>query len=198
MTIELWVTYVATILVLMSTPGPSQILMLTNSANYGWRRSTLTAFGDLTANVLQMLAAGLGLAAVLTANGSALVVIQWLGIAYLVWLGIKMIIKTSPNGLQQDHRGEAPLLRSLWLQGFITSAANPKAVVFFAALFPQFIVPGSDFLQQLFILSLTYIVIDGCFLTAYGVGASWIVSWLIGDSMLWIQRLGAASMLVAA
>ena len=198
MSIEVWATYVAIVLVFMSTPGPSQILMLSNSANHGWRRSILTAIGDLTANTLQMLAAGLGLAIVLTTYANALLAIQWLGVIYLIWLGIRMITKSSSNDLQGDRYDEKPSLRMLWLQGFITSAANPKAVVFFAALFPQFMASNFDFVSQFLILTATYIVIDGCFLTAYGMGACWVVSRIVGESKLWIQRLGAASMLFAA
>ena len=64
MTVEIWLAYVGTVLLLMSTPGPSQLLMLSNSATNGLGRGLFSAFGDLTANLLQMLAAGLGLAAV--------------------------------------------------------------------------------------------------------------------------------------
>ena len=83
MTLETWTLYVVTVLALMSTPGPSQLLMLSNSGAHGFRKSTFTAMGDLTANALQMLAAGLGLASVtlfkksneyafcLSANGEA-------------------------------------------------------------------------------------------------------------------------------
>ncbi len=63
MSFEIWIVYVTTVLIMMSTPGPSQLLMLTNSATNGFSRSLFTLFGDLTANVCQMLAAGLGLAA---------------------------------------------------------------------------------------------------------------------------------------
>ena len=64
MPIETWTMYVLTVLALMSTPGPSQLLMLSNSGVHGFKRSLATAAGDLSANALQMLAAGLGLAAV--------------------------------------------------------------------------------------------------------------------------------------
>ena len=87
-----------------------------------------------------MLAAGLGLSAVLTTTRNGFAVMKWIGVAYLVWLGVKMI--------RRSLRSELPLVgtsptsrKRLWLQGFITSAANPKAVVFFAALFPQFSQP---------------------------------------------------------
>ncbi len=97
MTIELWVVYVATVLLLMSTPGPSQLLMLSNSMTHGFRRSAFTALGDLTANLLQMLAAGLGLAVVIASSFYALTIIKWLGVAYLIWLGWRMIRKAGSS-----------------------------------------------------------------------------------------------------
>ncbi len=97
MTLEIWTIYVGTVLALMSTPGPSQLLMLSNSAAHGFTRSLSTAAGDLTANALQMLAAGFGLAAILTASANALTVIKWAGVIYLIWLGVRMIRKANPK-----------------------------------------------------------------------------------------------------
>ncbi|MEM9629054.1 MAG: LysE family translocator [Pseudomonadota bacterium] len=198
MTIETWMLYVATVLALMSTPGPSQLLMLSNSGAHGFRRSLATAAGDLSANALQMLAAGLGLAAVIAASGTALAVVKWAGVAYLLWLGIRMIRRANPNNSASGQARQVVSLRQLWLQGFVTSAANPKAVVFFAALFPQFLQADSPFWPQLLILSLTYIVIDGCFLSAYGAGASWISRRLRGSAKAWVERIGGAFMILAA
>ena len=76
MTLETWTIYVAAVLALMITPGPSQLLMLSNSAAHGFRRSLATAVGDLTANACQMLAAGLGLAAILAATENALLIVK--------------------------------------------------------------------------------------------------------------------------
>lgn len=198
MTLEIWAIYVATVLALMSTPGPCQLLMLSNSANHGFRRSTMTATGDLTANALQMLAAGFGLAAVLAAPANALLVIKWLGVAYLIWLGFRMIRKANASGAQRMHDGSTTSLKTLWLQGFLTSASNPKAVVFFAALFPQFISPDFAFASQFLLLSVTYIVIDGLFLSAYGIGASWVASRFKGETKAWIERIGGTFMIGAA
>lgn len=197
MSVETWLIYVLTVLALMSTPGPSQLLMLSNSAVHGLRRALATAAGDLTANALQMLAAGLGLAALIAASGTALAVIKWAGVAYLIWLGLRMIRRagTSSDGPEAATRAS---LRQLWLQGFLTSAANPKAVVFFAALFPQFIDGAAPFWPQFLILSATYIVMDGCFLTSYGVGASWIVRRFRGSARAWIERAGGGFMIFAA
>lgn len=194
MSIEAWLIYVATVLALMSTPGPSHLLMISNSVANGFSRGLFTAWGDLTANLLQMLAAGLGLAALLLTVEHALTVIKWLGVAYLLWLGIRMVRRGgAAAGATQPASPKA-----LWLQGFVTSAANPKAVVFFAALFPQFISASEPFWPQLAILSATYLVLDGLFLAAYGAAAGRLASRLKGPASRWLDRLGGTFMITAA
>jgi len=197
MSLEFWIIYVAAVLALMSTPGPSHLLMLSNSATFGFKRSLATVCGDLMANALQMLAAGLGLAALLASSGHALLVIKWLGVGYLVWLGVRMIRKAGIGSLSSRNPAETSL-RTLWLQGFITSASNPKAIVFFAALFPQFINADTPFWPQFFILSVTYILIDGLFLSAYGIGSGWIAAKFAGPGRAWIERLGGGFVIAAA
>ena len=198
MLIETWTLYVMTILALMSTPGPSQLLMLSNSGVHGFQRSLATAAGDLSANALQMLAAGLGLAAIIAASATTLTVIKWAGVAYLIWLGVRMIRRAKPDDPNHSAQKGRATLRSLWLQGFLTSAANPKAVVFFAALFPQFLSADMAFWPQFLILSATYIAIDGMFLSAYGLGASWIVARFKGYARVWVERIGGGFMIGAA
>ena len=198
MPIETWFAYVATVLALMSTPGPSQLLMLSNSGAHGFHRALATAAGDLSANALQMLAAGLGLAALIAASATALSVIKWAGVAYLVWLGVRMILRAKPDDPLTGERKPRVGIGSLWLQGFLTSAANPKAVVFFAALFPQFISADLPFWPQLLILSATYIAIDGLFLSGYGLGADWIARRFKGAAKVWIERIGGSFMIGAA
>lgn len=198
MSIEIWMLYVATVLALMSTPGPSQLLMMSNSASHGFKRSLATATGDLTANALQMIAAGFGLAALIASSGYALSAIKWFGVVYLIWLGIRMIRKADPTKSGQMLEAAPITIRALWLQGFVTSAANPKAVVFFAALFPQFIQPEHAFGPQFLILAATYIVMDGMFLSAYGVGANWAAQKFKGEARAWVERVGGGFMIGAA
>ncbi|RVV97088.1 LysE family translocator [Mesobaculum littorinae] len=198
MSLDVWLVYVATVLALMSTPGPSQLLMLANSGAHRFARSLSTAAGDLSANILQMLAAGFGLAAIIAASGTALAAIKWAGVAYLIWLGVRMIRKAGPEQAGPAHARSNPSLRKLYMQGFLTSAANPKAVVFFAALFPQFITAHQAFWPQFLILSVTYVVMDGLFLSAYGASASWIANRFRGSAKIWIERAGGSFMIVAA
>jgi threonine/homoserine/homoserine lactone efflux protein len=156
----------------MITPGPSHLLMLSNSMSNGFRKSTATAFGDLSANFLQMLAASFGLASILLQFQDFFTVIKWLGVAYLLFLGIRLLLSKGAK----IGEGKRSSSKALFWQGFITSAANPKAVIFFAALFPQFINPAAPLLMQFICLSLTYIVIDGTFLLFYGKFAQIIKS----------------------
>ncbi|MEM6914219.1 MAG: LysE family translocator [Pseudomonadota bacterium] len=197
MPLETWAVFVVTVLTFMITPGPSHLLMLSNSMTHGFRPSLATAAGDLVANALQMLAAGLGLAALLAASHSAMTVVKWLGVAYLLWMGIRMWRSSHALDRQQGDR-RPHSLRVLWLQGFMTSAANPKAVVFFAALFPQFIDPERPFLAQFLALSLTYLAIDGLFLSGYGAGAGWLAARLKARAGFLMQRMGGAFLIAAA
>ena len=194
MTPETWLAYVVAVLLLMSTPGPSQLLMMSNSIANGFRRSLATAAGDLTANVLQMLAAGVGLGAVVVASETAFSVIKWLGVAYLVWMGLE---KWRTAGRGKLSTGASAPLRALYVQGFVTSAANPKAVVFFAALFPQFISTGTAFWPQFAILSGTYVALDALFLTLYGGSAHWFAKRLSAAARTNLDRL-AGGFLIAA
>ena len=196
MSIELWILYAATVAALMSTPGPSHLLMLSNSLAHGAKRSVATAVGDLTANFLQMLLAGLGLAALLTTFENALFYIKWAGVLYLAFMGLQMIFAKEGHG--DKHAAKKASLKRLWMQGFITSASNPKAVIFFAALFPQFISASGPFWLQFAILSATYLIMDGVMLTLYGAGAGWIAARVSEKLQARLKRVGGAFMVGAA
>lgn len=197
MPIEIWLIYVATVLLFMSTPGPSHLLMLSVSASNGFRLSLATAAGDLSANIIQMILAGLGLAAIVASSRYGFALVKWAGVAYLIWMGVRKIIESFKHQVGSGL-GPRASLGTLYLRGFITSAANPKAVVFFAALFPQFISPDRALAPQLLVLGATYVVIDGLFLCAYGKGASWIAEKIAGRYRVWIDRAAGTGLVAAA
>ncbi len=167
MPMETYLLYLAAVAVFFATPpDTSQLLIISNSVKHGLRRSAYTIAGDLTANSLQMTGAAFGLAAIISTSATAFIWIKWLGVAYLVWIGVQLI-------LSKDQRDEVAANSSgqsfrLFRQGFVTSMANPFAVVFFGALFPQFIDPTLPVLPQLLILGLTYLVVDGAILLVWG------------------------------
>jgi threonine/homoserine/homoserine lactone efflux protein len=194
---ETWLLYLATILLFMSTPGPSHLLMISVSMSNGFQRSLATAAGDLSANTLQIMLAGAGLAAIITSSRYGFAVLKWGGVAYLVWIGLRTILASFKN---QDTARPLPKasLRALWLRGFITSAANPKAVVFFAALFPQFINSQAALAPQILVLGATYILVDGAFLSVYGKSGSWLAQRLSQRFALWIERASGIGLIITA
>lgn len=167
MPLETYLIYLTAVAVFFATPpDTSQLLIISNSMRHGLRKSIFTILGDLTANCLQMTVAAFGLAAIIATSATAFIWIKWLGVAYLIWIGLQLVLS---GGQQTDTAasGSDSALR-LFKQGFITSMANPFAVVFFAALFPQFIDQTASILPQLVILGATYLVIDGAILVLWG------------------------------
>ena len=198
MSVESWIAYVATVLLFMSTPGPSHLLMASVGMSVGFRRSLATAAGDLSANAIRMALAGLGLASALMASRYGFAALKWLGVAWLVWMGVRQIRASfgSRPGAASPVRAASP--GRLWTSGFVTSAANPKAVVFFAALFPQFVDPARDLAPQLLVLGATYVVIDGAFLCAYGAAARWAGARAGGRLHRWVDRVAGGGLIATA
>lgn len=194
---ETYLIYLGVLAAFFATPpDTSQLLIMSNSMRHGLRRSMATVAGDLTANTLQMTAAAFGLTAVVAASADALWVVKWLGVAYLLWIGLRLML--SQPVAQTATAAPRARLSVLFRQGFLTSSANPYAVVFFGALFPQFIDPASPVLPQLFVLGATYIVVDGATLIAWG----WVaqrtlgrVRWMQG---VWLNRVSGGLMVGAA
>lgn len=196
MNTELWLAYVTTVLILMSTPGPSHLLMLSNSLGNGFSRSIATATGDLSANIVQMTVASLGVVSIIYSSRAFFSFIKWAGVCYLIFMGVTQFRKRFDPSVAVIRRVRT--LGSLYWQGFMTSAANPKAVIFFAALFPQFVNPTTPTGKQFAILGMTYLVIDGCFLMVYGGSAVWIESRFRRHVGRHMNHISGALLVVAA
>ena len=167
MTLGTYLLYLAAVAVFFATPpDTSQLLMISNSIRHGVRRSLWTVAGDLSANCLQMTAAAFGVSSLVAISADFFVWIKWLGVIYLLWLGLKLILRRDPVDIVQGAPVESAW--HLYQQGGLTSLANPFAVMFFAALFPQFIDPAAAILPQLIVLGGTYLLIDGVILILWG------------------------------
>ncbi|MEM9910927.1 MAG: LysE family translocator [Pseudomonadota bacterium] len=194
MSVETYLLYLIVLGAFFATPpDTSQLLVISNSLRYGVKRSLATIAGDLSANATQMTLAAFGLTAVIAANANALWVVKWLGVIYLAWIGLKLMLSKP-----QQERAEAAPRGRLFRYGFITSSANPYAVVFFAALFPQFIDPAAPVLPQLLILGGTYLVVDGLILLLWGWAATRTLGRVKALTGLWINRISGALMIGAA
>ena len=193
---KLYVAYLATVTVFFAIPpGLSQVLMISNSLRHGWKRSTATILGDLSANSLQMLAAAFGLAVLIANSASLLTTIKWAGVVYLLYIGYKTFIAVPPDLSRQTSTLVSR--RRPYLQGLVTSATNPKAVLFFAALFPQFLDLSLPIWPQLFLLGATYLLIDSILLMAWGSGAERVLAGLRRNGRL-LNRVSGGMMFGAA
>lgn len=163
-----YITYLFAVTAFFATPpDTSQLLIVSNSITHGLRRSAFTIIGDLTANAIQMCAAAFGLAAAIATSQTAFILIKWLGVTYLVWIGVQLF-RNGGADLKGAETGVHASSGRLFKQGFFTSLSNPYAIVFFAALFPQFIEPTSSVYWQVAVLGVTYLIFDGLILVAWG------------------------------
>ncbi|MEM7289763.1 MAG: LysE family translocator [Pseudomonadota bacterium] len=171
MSIEVYFLYLATLFVYFTAPPDStELLVVSNSLRHGYKRTLNTIAGDLTANTIQMTVAAFGLGAIIYTSANALTWIKWFGVAYLMWMAISLFFKRSAPGIGRHKAAESRI--NLFQQGFVTSAVNPYAIIFFTALFPQFIDPADAILPQLLILGATVLLFDFVSLTVLGLAAT--------------------------
>jgi homoserine/homoserine lactone efflux protein len=185
MTLSTYLLYLLAVSLLIVTPGPTMLMCLTNAVNHGPVRALASAAGALAASVVVMALSALGLGALLAASEAAFTVLKVLGAAYLVYLGVKTF--RSSGALQG---AAAPANRSLFMQGFLVGASNPKALLFFSAFFPQFIDPASPVLPQFAILAGTFVAGDFLMLVATAFGVGRIAHWLRDARVVrWVNRV---------
>jgi threonine/homoserine/homoserine lactone efflux protein len=187
MTLATYLLYVAAVALLIVTPGPTMLMCMTNSINHGPRRAMTSVAGAVTAVLGVMVLSAMGLGALLAASETAFTTAKVVGAAYLIWLGIRTF--RSDAVLKVDE-GAVPPRRSFYLQGFLVGASNPKAVLFFAAFFPQFLNPSAPILPQFAALALTFMAMEFTVLTTCALGVSRLVPLLRSSGPVrWINRI---------
>ena len=139
MTFSTWLTFFAAGWMISLSPGAGAISCMSAGMRYGYRRGVWNILGLQSAIVLLIAIVALGLGAVLAASLLAFNVIKWLGVAYLVWLGIQQWRSETKPLQVSDETAHA--LRQLFVQGFLVNASNPKGIIFMLAVLPQFIGP---------------------------------------------------------
>jgi threonine/homoserine/homoserine lactone efflux protein len=177
MTTTSWLLYVAAVFVLTVTPGPSVLMCVSTSVNLGARRALIASLGSTCAIVGIMVLSALGLGAALSASELLFNVLKWLGAAYLAYLGVTSLLSARTE-ISVSGSASASSHRRLFAQGFLVGASNPKAILFFGALFPQFIDPSASQLPQFMLLGLTFVFFELLWLTIYAVSAARAKVWL--------------------
>lgn len=160
--------FAATELLLSMTPGPAVLLVISQGIRRGYASSQRGAAGILAGNAIYFALSAMGLGALLIASKRVFDVLQILGAAYLILIGLRMLIR--PAKLEEQSVQEVGSSGS-FLQGLLTQLSNPKAIVFFTALLPQFIDPARPIAMQLLILGVISIVVELPVLLLYGYAA---------------------------
>jgi homoserine/homoserine lactone efflux protein len=168
MSFEAWLLFVLTDTVLCFTPGPAVLLVVSTALTMGAGPGLRASFGILAMNVMYFALSATGIGAILLASWELFVLIKWIGAVYLVWLGLSMLFARRGDAAvvattdSEDRRNARAFTR-----GLITQGSNPKALVFFSAIVPQFIDPHADVVFQIALLGLTSTLIELVALSIY-------------------------------
>ena len=169
-------------------PGPAVIFVMSQAAWRGPRAGVLAGLGIQTSNATYFLLSGLGLASIIAASGTAFMIVKWLGAAYLLWLGLTAIRQS----FRKDMSSALPVGRqsfSGYRDGFLVGFSNPKAILYFVALLPQFIDPARGILEQTVVLGVIAVTIDFIADVAYALAGGALSRTLNRPSIRrWFER----------
>ncbi|MBA1291792.1 LysE family translocator [Pseudomonas lurida] len=195
MTLETWLLFSGAALIVILIPGPLSLLMISNSLNYGVRRSYPAFLGGVFASICLLSASALGLGALLLASEqlfSALKIVGALYLFYLAWQSWQQS-RQPAQGADVPRTAAVPRFRTLFGRAFVLGASNPKDILFFAAFLPQFLSSQQAFVPQLLVMIATWTVLDLLCKLAYGLGAHGAAGYLrSGHGQSWFNRISAA------
>ena len=196
MDITTFAAYLAAIAVVLIPPDGNAVLVAGAHAARGWRGTAAFTAGDLTANLLQMTVSATALAAVMAAAPALENWLRWVGAGVLLVLALAELVRRPARGA--DGSVQAPRASRFWVRGFLASAVNPVALVFYAALLPAFIDPEQPLVWQLIILALGWVVVDGLLLLLYGVFGGYALTKLSRRWPLAPRYANAGGLFIAA
>ena len=188
--------FIQIILFLFITPGSPRVLVVSYAMTYGMKKTVWTALGDISANALQMIVVTFVIGSLLIRYPQIMVVMKWLGVAYLLYLAYELYRARVKNF--NSSEGDA-LKKSLsfFRDGFMVAGLSPKALIFFGAIFPNFMDFNGNYIGQFIILAITYVVLDFTTLIIYGMGAKKISLWLQANPKT-INLVSSAALLIIA
>ena len=197
MDLAVWLTYLLATIILSVTPGPGVFSSISSGLHHGVRLGAWNAVGMQAANLVYVVVVALGLGAILVASETMFTVVKWLGVAYLIYLGIATW-RAQPRTFEEDKDDTSHRARDIFMRGFLVNITNPKGIIFFAAIFPQFIDVARPQLVQYAILGATTLVTDLAIMIGYIALAARVFTAMREPSHLrWVNR-GLGSLFVAA
>ncbi|MBW3698556.1 homoserine/homoserine lactone efflux protein [Vibrio sp. T187] len=179
---HVWLAYVVTAIVFSLAPGSGTVNSISNGLSYGTRKSLASIAGLQIGLIFHIALVGAGIGALVAQSALAFTIIKWVGVVYLVWLGIQKWRDRSSLVAQQS--GEGLSSWSLMRNAVLINLTNPKSIVFLVALFPQFLDPTQPQLPQLLVLGITTVIIDGIVMLGYTSLASQMGRYIRSDKVM--------------
>ncbi|WP_144111780.1 LysE family translocator [Paraburkholderia sp. BCC1886] len=175
-----WLLYVVVALLSIASPGPAIFLAISNSVRYGMKAVLISSVGNIIGIFFLSALAIMGVGALLKASESMFLVLKLFGAAYLFFLGIRQWRSRKSIFTELDSNEERAEIKQtrIFSQAALLALTNPKAILFFSALFPQFLAPEHGLLPQFLILTLTFMGISFCSLMTYGLFARYVRTWM--------------------
>lgn len=197
MTLELWLAYVVLCFLFAVTPGPAVLLTGSQAIARGFGAGFAVVLGTQLGNLVYFIVSAAGLGAILMASETAFMIVKYTGAAYLIFLGIRTI-RNARKALEPAEEKKVPAWRHPFTLGLLNQLANPKSVLFWGALFPQFVDFEADNLWvQFAILAVTGIVADIIVLSTYAAAATRGRSLLAtGARAVWRERISGGALVI--
>lgn len=188
MSLETYTAFFVVCLVATVVPGPTNMLIVANGMRHGMRAGLLNVAGTLVSLTIMIAIAGIGLTSLIEVAGHWFEWVKLIGAAYLCWLGWKMI-RASGEGVAEGQQRAAPR-GGFFMQGFLVSMGNPKQLLFFGALLPQFIDPAANHAVQIAIMGATALLFSAASDGGYAIASGSIGQRLTPRRMRQIARIG--------
>jgi len=169
MPLDLWLTFVAASTALLLIPGPTVLLVLSYALSKGRSVAIASATGVALGDLIAMSASLLGLGALVLASATLFSVLKWIGAAYLVWMGIKLLRSAGSADLTSVETVDDITTRGVFTHAAAVTALNPKSIAFFIAFVPQFLDPGEPLGVQFLTLIATFVSLAGLNALAYAL-----------------------------
>lgn len=177
------------------TPGPDVLYIVSSALKSGVRAGIVAALGIVTGCFVHVFAAALGVGALLATSATAFAVLKWAGAAYLMWMGVKLLLaKGGGSSIVPAGVSAEVVAVNLWRvfrQGFLTNVLNPKVALFFLAFVPQFIAPGTEDKVTAFLLLGLLFNLNSL---PINFGYAWLAGWAsrrvgaVQRAMHWMDR----------
>ena len=190
-----YILFLQIVIFLFITPGTPRIVIISHSMNYGVRKCIWTAFGDVSANIIQGTLVIFVLGSFFLDNPNFLNTLKWVGVLYLFYLSYD-VYKTNPRNPDKKNVTEKSIF-SFFSDGLIVAGTSPKAWAFFPLIFPQFIDFNSNYVIQFLILMPTYVVLDFLSLIAYAIAANKLIVWIKANPKV-INTISACVLIIIA